>query len=152
MRCLWDVWNRSPLREISQKPLRNISKHLKRLFYDVFKTSQIHLKKDVFQVTSLGRLRHISKKIFILWRLWYVSKNISWKYLWLFKNNTQKWFLAGKINVWALKTLRKMKRRFLWAMHSHQSVCRVDSYLHVVAVFQISGAGVLFTFFAFTCF
>ena len=44
------------------------------LFCDVFKTSQIHLKKDVFQVTSLRRLKHISKKMFILWRLWYVSK------------------------------------------------------------------------------
>ena len=102
---------------------------------DIFRASQTYLKKDFYSLTSLICL-----------------KNISWKYLWLFKNNTQKWFLAGKINVWALKTLRKMKRRFLWAMHSHQSVCRVDSYLHVVAVFQISGAGVLFTFFAFTCF
>ena len=35
---------RSPLRETSHRPLRNISK----LFCDVFKTSQIHLKKDVF--------------------------------------------------------------------------------------------------------
>ena len=30
-------------------------------FCDIFKTSQIHLKKDVFCVTSLRRLEHISK-------------------------------------------------------------------------------------------
>ena len=44
------------------------------LFCDLFKTSQIHLNNDVFYVTSLGCLKHISKKMFILWRLWYVSK------------------------------------------------------------------------------
>ena len=72
----WDIF------EMSQSDL-HWEKHLKdlpeisqkrRLFCDVFKTSQIHLKKDVFHVTSLRRLKHISKKMFILWRLWYISK------------------------------------------------------------------------------
>ena len=59
---------------------RNISKtsqkHLKRdvFFCGVFKTSQIHLKKDVFFVTSLRRLKRISKKMCILWPLCYLSK------------------------------------------------------------------------------
>ena len=53
--------------------------------------SQTYLKKDVYYfVTSLTRL-----------------KNISWKYLWLFKNIPQKWFRADKIDVWTLKTLKK---------------------------------------------
>ena len=34
-------------------------------------------------------------------------KNISWKYLWLFKNIPQKWFRADKIDVGPLKTLKK---------------------------------------------
>ena len=33
------------------------------LFCDIFKTSQKHLKKDVFCVTPLKRLEHISKKM-----------------------------------------------------------------------------------------
>ena len=69
---------------------------------DVFRASQTYLKKDVYSLTSL-----------------ICPKNISWKYLWLFKNITQKWFPADKVDVWALKTLKKMKRRFLRAMHSH---------------------------------
>ena len=55
-------WERHPkdLLETSQK---------RRLFCDVFKTSQIHLKKDVFFVTSLRRLRYIWKR----WLFWYAS-------------------------------------------------------------------------------
>ena len=53
---------RSPLRETSQRPLRNISKEL---FCDDFKATQIHLKKDVLCVISLRRLQHISKKMSI---------------------------------------------------------------------------------------
>ena len=36
-----------------------------------------------------------------------------------FKNNTQQGFRTEKIDAWALKTLTKMKRHFLGAMHSH---------------------------------
>ena len=43
-------------------------------FCDVFKTSQKHLEKDVFCVTILRHLHHISKKMSSLWRLWDVSK------------------------------------------------------------------------------
>ena len=68
---LWRLWDVS---NTSQKTC---------LFFDVFKTSQIHLKKDVFQihlkkdvfqVTSLRHLNHISKKMFILSCLSCVSK------------------------------------------------------------------------------
>ena len=72
MRCLWEISIRSLLGETAQRPLRNLSK--KMIFCDVFKTSQIHLKKDVYSVTSLRRF-----------------KNISSKYLWFFKNIPQKW-------------------------------------------------------------
>ena len=72
---LWEIYFRD-VSETSQK---------RWLFYDVFKTSQIHLKKDVFFVTSLRRLkniskmmsfvwRHFSKKMSFPWRLWDVSK------------------------------------------------------------------------------
>ena len=60
MRCLREISIRSPLRETSQRPLRNISEKMS--FCDVFKTSQKHLKKDAFCVTSLRRLEHISKR------------------------------------------------------------------------------------------
>ena len=58
------------LRDIDQifidREISGISqKHLKRDFCDVFKTFQIHLKKDVFYVTSLRCLEHISKKMSI---------------------------------------------------------------------------------------
>ena len=39
------------------------------LFCDVFRTSQIHVKKDFFFVTSLRRLKNISKKMYFLWSL-----------------------------------------------------------------------------------
>ena len=62
-------WERhlKDLSETSQK---------RRLFWGVFKTSQIHLKKDVFFETSLKRLKYISKKMFFLWRLKYISKKM----------------------------------------------------------------------------
>ena len=89
MRCLWEISIRSPLREIFQRPFRNISKDVffvtslrylkymsnRSLFSDVIKTSQKHLKKDVFCVTSLRR-----------------PKNIFCKYVSFFKNTSQKWF------------------------------------------------------------
>ena len=39
-------------------------------------------------------------------------KNISWKYLWLFKNVPQKWFRADKIDMGPLKTLKKWNAVF----------------------------------------
>ena len=59
-------------RDISETSLETSQKRW--LFCDVFKTSQKHLKKDVFCVTSLGRLGHISKTMSFPWRLWDVSK------------------------------------------------------------------------------
>ena len=60
MRCLWESSIRSTLRETFRDLLETSQKRW--LFCDVFKTSQIHLKKDVFCVTSLRRLNNISKK------------------------------------------------------------------------------------------
>ena len=57
LRCLKQISIERHLPEASQK---------RRLFCDVFKTSQIHLKKDVLFVTSLRRLKYISKKLFFL--------------------------------------------------------------------------------------
>ena len=59
-----------------ERYLRHLSETSQKrcLFCDVFKTSQKHLKKDVFCVTSLRRLGHISKKMSFPWRLWDVSK------------------------------------------------------------------------------
>ena len=74
-RCLF-LWR---LYDISNTPQKTC------LFCDVFKASQIHLKKDGFQVTSLKRVKHISKKIFAA---------IQQKRLW-----------ADKIDVEPLKTV-----------------------------------------------
>ena len=72
----WDVSEMSQSNLHWERHLKNLSQtsQKRRIFCDVFKTSQIHLKKDVFFVTSLRRLKYISKKMFILWLLWYVSK------------------------------------------------------------------------------
>ena len=86
---------------------------------NISKTSQKHLKREVFLVTSLRCLKYISKKMFFIWQLktslTYLKKdvysfsahlkNISWKYLWLFKNTPQKWFCADKIDAGPLQTL-----------------------------------------------
>ena len=150
----WDVFEMSQTDLHWERHLKDLSETSQKrcLFCDAFITPQIHLKKDVFFVTSLRRFKYISKKMSFLWRLYHASntshkrcfsgdvirtsqtclkkdvysltsliclKNISWKYLWLFKNITQKWFRADKVGVWALKTLKKMKHCFLRAMHSH---------------------------------
>ena len=60
----------------------------KDLHIDAFKTSQAYLKKDVFSMTSLRRL-----------------KNISRKYFWFSKNMSQKWF--REISVGLLQYLIK---------------------------------------------
>ena len=72
MKCLWEISIRSPLRETSQRPLRNISKvwifcnvfkrrlkyiSKKMSFVCVFKTSPRYLKKDVYSVTCPRRLK-----------------------------------------------------------------------------------------------
>ena len=68
MRCLWEVsqsglhWERY-LRDLSERSQKRC------LFCDVFRTSQIHVKKDFFFVTSLRRLKNISKKMYFVWRL-----------------------------------------------------------------------------------
>ena len=55
--------------EMSARDLNQIS-----IERDISGTSQKHLKRDVFCVTSLRRLGHISKKMSFPWRLWDVSK------------------------------------------------------------------------------
>ena len=82
----WDVSERSQSNLHWERHLRDpLETSQKRwLFCDALKTSQIHLKKDVFFVTSLRRLEHISKKMSFPWRLW--------EYFWFFKNTPQKRF------------------------------------------------------------
>ena len=60
-------WDRH-LRDLSETSQKRL------LFCDVYNSSQKHLKKDVFCVTSLRPLAHISKKMSFPWRLWDVSK------------------------------------------------------------------------------
>ena len=65
----WDVFEISQTDLHWEKHLKDLSEtsQKRRLFWDVFKTSQIHLKKDAFFVTSLRRLNYISKKMSFLW-------------------------------------------------------------------------------------
>ena len=127
----WDVF------EISQKDL-HWERHLKdpsetsqkrHLLWDLFKTFQIHLrkyvssqiylKKDVFQVTSLKRLKHISEKMFILWRLWYVSK-IYLESICNYSKMSHKNRFVKRLNRCVdVKNTQKMKRCFLGELHSH---------------------------------
>ena len=87
-----DVSNTSQERCLFLWPLYHGSNtsHKRCFSGDVFKASQTYLKKDFYSLTSL-----------------ICPKNISWKYLWLFKNSTQKLVRADKIHVWVLKTLKK---------------------------------------------
>ena len=133
MRCLWDVSNRSPLRETSQRPLRNISKETS--FWDFVKTSQIHLKKDVFFEKSLRRLKYISKMISFfekslrrlkhIWNrcLFLDVSDMSQKYILkvfvTIKKNNTKMVSSWKNRCIGVKNTQKLKRRFLKAMHSH---------------------------------
>ena len=73
----WDVSERSQSDPHWERQLRDLLETSQKrcLFCDVFKTSRAYLKKDVFSVTSLRRLRNISRKC-----------------LWFFKNTPQKWF------------------------------------------------------------
>ena len=107
----WNVFDMSQTNLHWERHLKDLSEtsQKRHLFWEVFKTSQIHLKKDVVFVTSLRRLKYISKKMFfwdifkqmqlkkdvfqvtslrrlkhiskkfILWRLWYVWKIYSLK-------------------------------------------------------------------------
>ena len=79
------------LRHLSEKSLKWWS------FCDVFKTPQIHLKKDVFYVMSLTHLKHISKKMSILWLLL----------------GTSQIFIANTCGI--LKILHE--NGFMWAAH-----------------------------------
>ena len=65
--------------------------HLEKgVFFDVFKTSQKHLKKDIFlcDVSSISRA-YLKKDVFSVTSLRRL-KNISRKYFWFFKNTSQK--------------------------------------------------------------
>ena len=111
MRCLWESSIRSTLRETFRDLLETSQKRW--LFCDVFKTSQIHLKKDVFCVTSLRRLKNISKKILSLRGL----KNISRSQVFvIFQKYPTKMIscdfrrviiISDKIDVGPLETLKK---------------------------------------------
>ena len=72
----WDVSEISQSDLHWERYLRDVSETSQKrsIFCDVFKTSQIHLKKDFFCVTSLRRLGHASRKMSFPWRLWDVSK------------------------------------------------------------------------------
>ena len=102
-----------------RKLLARISpRHLDRVF---FKTSQIHLKKDAYHVTSLTRLKHILDKKSILWHiLWYVSKIYLESIRDCSKISTRMILcdiqriieISDKINMGSLKTVKKWK--FSW--------------------------------------
>ena len=135
MRCLWEISIKSPLREISQTSLRNISTEMP--FCDVFKTSQKHLKIDVFCATSLRRLEHISKRclfrdvsetsqkhlsqVFLVFQK-YVTKMISCDFRRVIT-------ISGKIDVGPSETLKKWNVLWEQCIDINQ-VCPVGWYLN----------------------
>ena len=113
-------------RDISRL-LRNILKEM--VFGEVFKTSQIRLKKDVFFckvfetsqkllekgvfcVTSLRRLEHISRKMSFWWHLWERLKNISDNYLRFYQNILQNWFRVNPLSLWTELKYRNLINRY----------------------------------------
>ena len=116
----WDVFEMSETYLHWERHLKDLSEtsQKRRLFWGVFKTSQIHLKKDVFFVTSLRRLKHISKKMFILWRLWYVSK-INLESICDYSKISHKNVSCWRNRCVGVRSTQKMKPRFLGAIYSH---------------------------------
>ena len=108
----WDVSERSQSDLHWERCLRDLSETTQKrcifcdvfskkcLFCDVFKTSQKHLKKDAFSVTSLRRLDYISKKMSFSVTSLRRLKNISRKYFWFFKNTSQKIFRVISVGSW----------------------------------------------------
>ena len=97
MRCLWEISVRSLLREISQRPLRNISKGMSfswRL-YDVSNTSQ---KRCLFHNVSETSQKHLSQ-VFLVFRK-YITKMFSCDFRRLIT-------IADKIDVGPWETLKK---------------------------------------------
>ena len=106
----WDVSERSQSDPHWERHIGDLSEtSLKRwLFCDVFKTSQIHLKKmpllwRLQEVSKTSQKRCILRDIFKTSRAYFKKdvfsvtslrhpKNISDKYFWFFKNTPQKWF------------------------------------------------------------
>ena len=75
--CTHMYSNPTDMRCLRERHLRDLleTSQERCLLCDVFKTSRAFLKKDVYSVTFMRRL-----------------KNISRKNLWFFKNTPQKWF------------------------------------------------------------
>ena len=127
----WDVSETSQLDLHWERHLRDLleTSQIRWIFCDVFKTSHIHLKKDDFSVTSLRRLKNISKEmslchVFKTSRAYLKKdvfsvtplkrlKNISRKCLWFFKYSPQKWFRV--ISAGLLQYLIKQ----MWGRHKH---------------------------------
>ena len=103
----------------------------------ISETSQKHLKRDVFFVTSLRRLKYISKKMSFPWRLWDVSKTLSQVFL-VFQKYVTKTIscdfrsvitISDKIDVGPWETLWKWNVLWEQCMDINQ-VCPVGWYLH----------------------
>ena len=118
MGWVWEISIRSPLREIAQRPLGNISKEM------------------FFFVTSLRRLKYISKKMSFPWRLWDVSKTLSQVFL-VFQKYVTKTIscdfrsvitISDKIDVGPWETLWKWNVLWEQCIDINQ-VCPVGWYL-----------------------
>ena len=101
---LWDVSQRFQSDLQWERHVRDLSQtsQKKWLFCDVFKTSQKRLEKDVFCVTSLRRLEHISKNIlevFVIFQK-YPTKMASRDFLSVVK-------ISDKVDLGPLETLKK---------------------------------------------
>ena len=151
----WNVFDMSQTNLHWERHLKDLSEtsQKRHLFWDVFKTSQIHLKKDIFFVTSLRRLKTSLKK-FLLCDFFKTSraylrkdvfsvtsprrlKNISLKYFWFFKNTSQMIScdfrrvitISDKIDVRPSETLRKWNILWEQCVDINQ-VCPVRWHLH----------------------
>ena len=136
----WDVSGRSQSDLHWERYLRDLSETSQKrcLFCDVFKTSQKHLKKDVFCVTSLRRLEHISKKMSFPWRLWDVSKTSLASIFGFSKIRHTKMIscdfrrvitISDKMDVGLSETLRKWNVLWEQCIDINQA-CAVSWYLH----------------------
>ena len=105
---------------------------------DISETSQKHLKRDVFFVTSLRRLKNISKKMSFVWSLWDSQKHLSQVFLVFAKIRHTKMIscdfrrvitISDKIDVGSSETLRKWNVLWEQCIDINQA-CPVGWYIH----------------------
>ena len=135
MRYLWEIPIRSPLRETSQRPLRNISKRC--LLCNIFKISGISQKRCLFRDVSVTSHKHLSQ-VFLVFQK-YPTRMISCDFRKVIT-------ISDKIDVEPLETLKKWK--VFWKQSSVMSISGLMSVRVLTSqrLSNLSGSCIIYYF------